>query len=118
MENGIILFATMLICLIIGTIGFAFLKRGHHNQKEEYIELWEEFQQIKDDESTIKIQEIITVGNTLVFNKYIPTKHLKIILELARKRESRNPEFEELKSNAYNKWINHTHGYPSGNGVL
>lgn len=118
MENGIILFGTMLICLIIGAIGFVILKRGHKNQKAEYVDLWEEFQQIKDDESTIKIQEIITVGNKLVFNKYISTKHLKIILELAKEREFRYPEFEELKSNAYNKWVNHTHGYPSGNGVL
>ena len=118
MENGIILFGTMLICLTIGVIGFVILKRGHKNQKVNYGDLWEEFQQIKDDESSIKVQETLNIGNKLVLNKYIPTRHLEIILELAKEREFRYPEFEELKSNAYNKWVNHTHGYPSANGLL
>ena len=91
--------------------------QGHKKQKVAYPKLWEEFQNLKEDDSVIKTKKLIEIGNLLVYNKYVPTKHLEIIQEFAKEMEFRYPEFEELRLNAYNKWINHTHGYPSGNGI-
>jgi len=114
MENGVILFTTIALSLIVGIIGLVILKKGHKKQKAAYPKLWEEFQNLKEDNSVVKTAELIELGNKLVYNKYFTTKHLEIIQEFAKNLEFRHPEFEELRVNAYDRWIYHTQGHGIG----
>lgn len=111
MGNGLILFLTIALSLILGVIGRVILKRGHKKQKEEYTKAWQEFQKLKEDNSAIKTKDLIDLGNKLVYNKYIPTQHLVIIQEFAKEKELSHPAFEELRWGAYDKWIYHTQGH-------
>lgn len=108
MGSGAILFTTLVLSLIIGVIGWIILKQGHKNQKAAYSKLWEDFQKLREDDSVVKTAELIELGNKLIYNKYIPTKHLIIIQEFAKDLEFRYPEFEELRVNAYDRWIHRT----------
>lgn len=118
MENGTVLFTTLFLCLIIGVISKYILFKGHKNQKEEYPRLWEEFQKTREDNSFLKTKELIELGNKIVYNKYVPTKHLEIIQEVAKDLEFRHPKFKELHINAYDKWIHHTQGHGNGPGAF
>lgn len=72
---------------------------------------YEKFKKLKEDDSVVKTEELIELVNKLMHNLYIPTKHLEIIQEFAKDLEFRYPEFEELRLNAYDKWIHHTQGH-------
>ena len=107
MDNGTVLFATLLITVVIGVVIQIILYKHRKKQKTEYPMLWDRF------EMSLKVnahEEIIEIGNKLIYNKYVPTKHLEIIQKVAQELESKNPAFEKLRLNAYDRWIHHTKG--------
>jgi len=112
MDNGTPLFVTLLITAILTVVIQVGLYKHRKKQKAEYPKQWEQF------ELSLKMnshQDIIERGNKVIYNKFVPTKHLEIIQEAARKLEPKNPAFEELRLNAYDKWIHHTKG--QGHGI-
>ncbi len=97
MDDGISLYLILGIAILV-LLAFQFgLARKRKKQKEIYPKLWEQFQSSK---RTAAHEEILEVGNKLVFNNYVPTEHLEIIQKTAEELLSKNPEFEKLKQSA------------------
>lgn len=111
MDNGTKLFVSLLITLFLGIIIQVALYQNRKKQKEEYPGLWKQFELVKKQKSH---NEMIEIGNKLIYNKYIPTQHLRIIQKTAEELESKIPEFKELRINAYDKWIHQTKGQGHG----
>jgi len=111
MDNGTVLFATLFITVVIGVVIQIVLYKHRKKQKAAYPMLWDRFEMSLKANSH---DEIIEIGNKLIYNKFVPTKHLEIIQKVAQELESKNPEFEKLRLNAYDKWIHHTKGQGYG----
>lgn len=112
MDNGlIIIVSTFIITLIIAGAAQVIFHRQRKRHAVEYSLIWERFDAIKD---TRNYNEIIELGNRLVFNTSLNEEHLKIIYYTAIKHKQWHPDFETLKLNAYNKrldWDSHGRMY-------
>lgn len=98
------LFAILLIIIIQ-----IYLFYDRKKQKSEYPIFWQEF------ERCLKFKDyngILTVGNKLIFNKYLTQEHLTIIYNLTVELEIKFPEFEELRLRAYNKQLHYDRTLP------
>ena len=113
MESGLVIFITLLVTTIIGIVIQILLYKDRKNQKSKYPLLWEEFDKIKESNNQ---KRKIEVGNRLVYNKYVTTEHLEIILKTAKESEVHHPEFKQLRLNAYDKWIYNTQARGHGLG--
>ena len=107
MDNGTVLFATLLITAVIGVVIQIALYKQRKIQNATYPILWNRFEMSLKANSH---DEIIELGHKLVYNKFVSTKHLEIIQKVAQELESQNPDFKKLRLNAYNKWIHHKKG--------
>ena len=111
MDNGTTLLVSLLITLCIGVIIQVALHKNRKKQKSEYPELWKQFELSKKRKLH---NEMIEIGNKLIYNKYVSTEHLKTIHKTAQELESKIPEFKKLGLNAHDKWIHHTKGQGYG----
>lgn len=113
MDNVTILLTTFLITTVIVVIIQFKLYKHRKKQKSEYPILWEQFELSLKNKS---YKQTVELGNKLIYNKFVPTKHLEIIQKVALELELKNPAFKKLKLNAYDKWIHHTRGQGLGFG--
>ncbi len=111
MNTGMPLLITLIVTIIFSAVIQIIFFRHRKKQKAAYPILWEQFQLSLKKESH---HDIIEVGNKLIYNKFVSTKHLEIIHKTAKELESKNPAFEKLRLNAYDKWIHHTKGQGYG----
>lgn len=107
MDNGTLLLITFFITIILGLVIQIGLYKHRKKQKAVYPILWKQFEWSLKKSTD---QEIIDLGNKIIYNKFVPTKHLEEIQRLAQELELKNPEFQKLRLNAYDKWIHHTKG--------
>lgn len=87
MDNSTVLFVTILLTAVLGASLQIVLYRHRKKQKAEFPLLCEQFElSLK----TNTYQEIIEFGNRVVYNKFVPTKHLEIIQKVAEELESKD----------------------------
>lgn len=111
MDNGTILFATLIIATALGITFRISLVQHRKKQQAEYPELWKEFEQSVTSED---YSQMVELGTKVIYNKFVRTKHLEKIQAIAKDLELDYPEFEKLRLNAYDKWIHHTKGRGHG----
>lgn len=113
MNNSTILFSTIGFAILLGVSFQIIVRINRKRQQEEYPELWKQFEELMTSDS-FEDQEIIQLGTKIIYNKFVRTKHLETIHEIAKKKELSNPALSKLRLNAYDKWIHHTKGQGYG----
>ncbi len=109
MDAGPTLFIALGITLMIAVGIQIGLYNMRKRQKLVYPELWKEFETaVKNDLYT----DIISVGNKLIYNKYLLQEHLTIIHQTAIKLEKEHTQFKSLRLNAYNKQLHYDRPLP------
>ncbi len=98
---------TLIICCFLGIVSNIYFYRLRKKRKAAYPYLWEQFELLV---KTNADREIIELGNKIIYNKFVQTKHLEEIQRIAKKLELRNQEFKKLGMNAYDRWIHRTKG--------
>ncbi|NVK66247.1 MAG: hypothetical protein HWE22_16770 [Flavobacteriales bacterium] len=109
MDAGPTLFIALGITLMIAVGIQIGLYNMRKRQKLVYPELWKEFETaVKNGLHT----DIISVGNKLIYNKYLRQEHLTIIHQTAIKLEKEHIQFKSLRLNAYNKQLHYDRPLP------
>lgn len=106
METIILLLVLLILISIVVSIQII-QKKKHAKQKEEYPELWRQFELSKENND---YDNMIKMGNKLFFHNFLPTEHLQIIHDTAQELESTQSEFIDLRLNAHNKLIERSRG--------
>lgn len=105
----------LIIIFVIGTLIAIFIQvllyRMRKRHRAEYRQLWADFERLI---KTHNYNDIIETGTKLVYNNSLKSAHLNIIHKMAVELESKHPEFEKLKSDAYNKQLHYARELPWG----
>lgn len=109
MNDADILLTVAIITVFFIGITQLWLYNDRKKQSLAYPKLWEEFETCKKFNS---YNDLLSVGNKLVFNKYLTQNHLDIIHNTALELEEMFPEFESLRLNAYNKQLHYNRTLP------
>ncbi|TCI84866.1 hypothetical protein [Tenacibaculum sp. M341] len=115
MENGVVLFVTFFLCLVVIIFFYGWL----HKRKKEHLSTidadWVNFKQAITNKH---IDGIVKFGNKVVWNEHFTMEKLKEMSRLIHNLESVHPELktsqklENLKSVVYNKYIKWNMKYP------
>jgi hypothetical protein len=109
MDSGQTLFISLFLILVVAIIIQLGLYRNRKKQRLEYPKHWEEFETCKKHN---EYDDLIIVGNKLIYNKFLSQVHLEIIHSTAVSLEDEFPEFKSLRLNAYNKQLHYRRTLP------
>lgn len=109
MNAGPTLVISLAVILTVGVainIGLYNMRKRH---KRIYSELWQSFEKALEKEAH---DDIISIGNELIYNAHLLQKHLTIIHETAIELEKKHPKFESLRLNSFNKQLHYDRPLP------
>ena len=109
MDAGPTLFISLAVIVIIGVVINLGLYNMRKRQKRVYPALWQSFEKALEEEAH---DDIISIGNELIYNAHLLQKHLTIIHETAIELEKKDPKFESLRLNAFNKQLHYDRPLP------
>jgi len=102
MEIITIFIGTFVITAIVGVGIQIFLYKLRKKHDQEFPIDWDAFESVS---KTNNYNEIQAIGNKLIFNRNITTKHLKIIHQTAIELEGKHEGFKKMKTDSYGEWM-------------